>query len=182
MKEIPIQFTSWIRGSSLMRGKRVKAVNLYKEFKKFYEPRFNDLRKPEFNYWVIDYCEQENIKLEVVDSGGWKWFRTPEIFPIVDGTEQSTDKKINHKQFKSLTTQNFFDWSYDVGIRDWGVINTTEKYKEYIEYPGHEYMTKQFFNNYLRFACLHFNGKLPVEGRCSSGKIMKFKLKPRRTK
>lgn len=172
--EYPQHFINWLPGSGLMQGKKVKGTVALAEFKFSTKNRFKSLKKTVFYIWLTKYCDENNIDLKVETKKDGKWFYIPSIYRTVDEFDLTDPKHINNKHLEELTSKNFCDWMFTQNFQEYKTIHTSEAYNNYMEFSGSRYMTKQMFNNYLRFACIRLTGYMPYEGRSAKGKIMRF--------
>lgn len=175
--EAPPLFSTWFKISTLMHGRKMKGTAAFEEFNLYTKGMYKDVGKTMFYVWLAKEAVDMNEDLICERNKDGKYFFMPNAYEKYQRSRELHHDTFNHKQLIILTSQEFYDWMKTKYFKSGEVLYCQELFDEYCafyKYNPSQRITKQLFNEYLRFTCVHLTGKPPIEGRRTKGKFMIF--------
>jgi hypothetical protein len=163
----PKIFDDWVKQVYIPRGVGVRPSKLLLQFKQFASPRFQKLSRVDFYDWVRESLSP----IEEKDFGGIVFYF---------GQKGEKPKEVSWQMLIDCTHPAFASW-FNRNKEEFLYGTQVAKYLHEMfvsEYPnvGVEMgsLSKQRFNEWLRWACLHYTGRPVTEGRNHLGRTFKF--------
>lgn len=164
---IPKLFDDWVKQTYIPYGVGVRPSRLLLQFKQFASPRFQKLSRVDFYDWV----REKFSPIEEKDAGGIVFYF---------GEKGEKPREVNWQMLNDCTHPAFALW-FNKNKEEF--LYGTQVAKHLYELFNDEYpdikidmgtLSKQRFNEWLKWACLHYTGKPIIEGRNHLGRTYKF--------
>ena len=163
---LPELFIKWAEGYVPPHGVGVRPSSLLMQFKIFANPRFRSLGRVAFNDWVREYFKPIEEKTQ---SGLVFYF----------GQKGTRPKVMSVNMFMAYTSPEFVYWfeknKEEMMYAPFAAKEMYDKFLEDMSGKIYEYVSKQEFNKWLKWAALFVTGNEPEDGRNAKGKTIKFK-------